>query len=120
MPHPTLRQRRKLLSATSCIGRWNAGYCPVPDFFDDGVGATVTATAVDEKAFRNGATTVTPRRVNHAPGVPIFGFRLDDGDRSMADIPDVEYLDDAHRRPALELADGVDLLIHDASHCDEV
>jgi hypothetical protein len=28
----------------------------------------------------------------------------------------VEYLDDAHRRPALELADGVDLLIHDAHH----
>lgn len=88
----------------------------MPDFFDDGVGATVTATAVDEKAFRNGATTVTPRRVNHAPGVPIFGFRLDDGDSSMAYIPDVEYLDDAHRRPVLELADSIDLLIHGAHH----
>ena len=78
--------------------------------------ALPTATDIDEEAFRIGATTVTPRRVNHAPGVPTFGFRLDDGDSSMAYIPDVEYLDDAHRRPALELADGVDLLIHDAHH----
>ena len=48
--------------------------------------------------------------------MPTFGVGLDDGDSSMAYIPDVEYLDDAHRRPALELADGVDLLIHDAHH----
>ena len=48
-------------------------------------------------------------------GAPQAGPR-DDGDSSMAYIPDVEYLDDAHRRPALELADGVDLLIHDAHH----
>ena len=26
--------------------------------------------------------------------MPTFGFRLDDGDSSMAYIPDVEYLDD--------------------------
>ena len=63
-------------------------YCPVPNFFDDGVGATVTATDIDEKAFRIGATTV-PRRVNHAPGVPTFGVGLDDGECSMAYIPDV-------------------------------
>ena len=91
-------------------------YCSVPNFFDDHIGATLTVKDIDERAFRIGTTTVTPRRVNHAPGVPTFGFRLDDGSSSMAYIPDVEYLDDAHRRPALELADGVDLLIHDAHH----
>jgi phosphoribosyl 1,2-cyclic phosphodiesterase len=91
-------------------------YCPVPNFFDNGIGGRVTTTDIDEQPFQIGGTTVTPRQVNHAPGVPTLGFRLDHGDRSLAYIPDIEYLDDGHRRPALELADGVDLLIHDAHH----
>ncbi len=91
-------------------------YCPVPNFFEDHIGATLTTTQLNESSFRIGATTITPRRVNHTPGVPTHGFRLDNGKSSLAYIPDVEYLDDTHRRPALELADGVDLLIHDAHH----
>ncbi len=91
-------------------------YCPVPDFFDDAIGASVTVTDMDEQAFQIGATTVTPRRVNHAPGMSTFGFRLDSGGCTLAYIPDVEYLEEDHRRPALELAQGADLLIHDAHH----
>ena len=34
----------------------------------------------------------------------------------MAYIPDVEYLEESHRTPSLELAAGVDLLIHAAHH----
>lgn len=91
-------------------------YCPVPDFFDESIGARVTVTDLGEQPLQIGATTVTPRKVNHVPGVSTFGFRLDSGGCSLAYIPDVEYLDDGHRQPALELARDVDLLIHDAHH----
>lgn len=91
-------------------------YCPVPDFFDENIGAHVTATDLDERPLEIGVTTITPRRVNHAPGVTTFGFRLESGGESLAYIPDVEYLDEDHRKPALDLARDVDLLIHDAHH----
>ncbi len=91
-------------------------YCPVPDFFVDGVGARLTATDIGAAPIQVGVTTITARRVNHAPGVTTFGFRLDSCGQSLAYIPDVEYLEPGHRQPALALAEGVDLLIHDAHH----
>lgn len=91
-------------------------YCPVPNFFDDRVGARVAILDIDEAPFQIGATRVQARRVNHAAGSTTFGYRLDNGARSLAYVPDVEYLEPADREPVLALADGVDLLIHDAHH----
>jgi len=76
----------------------------------------LTAIDIDESPLQVGVTRITPRRVNHAPGVSTFGFRLDSDRHSLAYIPDVEYLYETHREPARELADGVYLLIHDAHH----
>lgn len=91
-------------------------YCPVPNFFNDQVGATVQIHEVEEGAFAIGDAQVEVRRVNHTPGVTCFAYRLEAGGRTLAYIPDVEYLDAAQRRPALELARRADLLFHDA-HC---
>ena len=72
---------------------------------------------VDRDRFDVGPVTVTTRPVPHVG--PTAGYRLSCGGRSLAFIPD-------HQQPAdgsfdvteevLELADGVDLLIHDAQY----
>ena len=89
-------------------------YCPVPNFFKAGIGAKVEIRELDEGEFEIGTTRIQVRRVNHAPGSICLGYRLDDGTASLAYLPDVEYLEEAHREQALELARDVDLLIHDA------
>lgn len=94
----------------------DACYCPVPNFFDDRTGADLTLTATGECRFAVGATTVATRRVNHVPGEPCLGYRLECDGRSLAYIPDVEYLEEEHREAAVDLARDVDLLIHDAYH----
>lgn len=91
-------------------------YCPVPNFFNDQVGATVQIHEVEEGAFAIGDAQVAVRRVNHTPGIPCLAYRLEAGGRTLAYIPDAEYLAPAQRRPALELAHRADLLFHDA-HC---
>ena len=92
----------------------DACYCPVPNFFDAQTGADLSLSEVGESRFAVGATTVATRRVNHVPGEPCLGYRLESGGRSLAYIPDVEYLEEAHRETAVDLARDVDLLIHDA------
>ena len=89
-------------------------YCPVPNFLKAGIGAKIEIREIDEGGFKIGSTSVEVRQVNHAPGTVCLGYRLDDGATSLAYLPDVEYLEDAHRAQALELARGVDLLLHDA------
>lgn len=91
-------------------------YCPVPDFFDDAIGARVRTRDVDEVPFSIGKTTVMARKVTHGAGSPTLGYRIERGPAAVAYIPDVEYLDAASRQPVLELARGVDLLIHDAHY----
>jgi phosphoribosyl 1,2-cyclic phosphodiesterase len=91
-------------------------YCPVPNFFNDQVGATIQIQEVEEGDFAVEDAKVRVRRVNHTPGAACFAYRIEAGGRSLAYIPDVEYPDEAQRRPALELAQRADLLFHDA-HC---
>ena len=91
-------------------------YCPVPNFFDDKIGALLSIQEIDEVEFDIGDTRVTTRRVNHVPDTVCLGFRLENGESTVAYIPDVEYLDEGHREPALALAAQADLLIHDAHH----
>lgn len=91
-------------------------YCPVPNFFNERIGAAVRLQEVEEGAFQIGSARVLARRVNHVPGTACFGYRLEDGPAVLAYLPDVEYLSAAHRQPALELAQGADLLLHDAHY----
>jgi len=91
-------------------------YCPVPNFFNDQVGAAIQIREVEDGAFAIGDAQVVVRRVNHTPGIACYAYRLEAGGRALAYIPDVEYLEPAQRRPALELAHRADLLFHDA-HC---
>lgn len=100
------------------LRQMDQAYCPVPNFFDDEVGARLTIQDIDEEPLHIGATRVTPRRVNHMTGTACLGYRLEADGSSLAYIPDVEYLEDSHRIPALELAAGVDLLIHGA-YCSD-
>ena len=89
-------------------------YCPVPNFFNCDIGAKVEVREVDEGAFEIGTTHVQIRRVNHVANSVCLGYRLENGTASLAYLPNVEYLEEAHLEPALELARDVDLLIHDA------
>ena len=92
----------------------DAVYCPVPNAFLDGVGATTRICEIDAGSFSIGPVRITARRVNHVPGIICLGYRLDTESASLAYLPDIEYLEEDHRRQALELAGDVDLLIHDA------
>ncbi|MEW6754318.1 MAG: MBL fold metallo-hydrolase [Candidatus Latescibacterota bacterium] len=89
-------------------------YCPVPNALGDDVGAAVSVREIGPGSFTIGAWRVTAARVQHSG--PCLGFRVECGSASLAYLPDVEYLERRHWRPALELAEGADLLIHDA-HC---
>jgi phosphoribosyl 1,2-cyclic phosphodiesterase len=89
-------------------------YCPVPNAMSDAVGATTEVHELTRERWSLGPVRILQRQLNHAPGCVCLGYRLDCAGRSLAYLPDVEYLEPAHRQPALELAQGVDLLIHDA------
>ncbi len=91
-------------------------YCPVPNFFNDQVGATIQIEEVEEGVFDIGDAQVMVRRVNHTPGITCFAYRVEAGGQALAYIPDIDYHCEADRRPALELAHRADLLFHDA-HC---
>lgn len=94
-------------------------YCPVPNFFEDHIGATVQVEDIDPGQFTIGETRILARQVNHVPGAVCLGYRLENGTSSLAYLPDVEYLEEEHRQQALELAQGVDLLIHNAHFTTE-
>lgn len=89
-------------------------YCPVPNFLEAGIGADLDIAEIDQGEFEIGRTRVRARRLNHVPGTVCLGYRIDSDSGSLAYLPDVEYLEPAHREPALDLADGAELLIHDA------
>lgn len=93
-------------------------FCPVPDFFDDRIGAKLEIVDLGTESceFDIGSTRVTARPVNHVPDLPCLGYRLESAGVSLAYIPDVEYADESQRQPSLALARGVDILIHDAHH----
>ena len=98
------------------LGQMDSAFCPVPNFFDDRIGAGITISEIEALEFDIGGTHVIARLVHHVSGAVCLGYRLENGSASLAYIPDVEYLEEDHRGPSLELAAGVDLLIHDAHH----
>ncbi len=81
---------------------------------------TIAFHDVAETSWMVGPARVTARSVPHVGRT--YGYRVDWGGRSVAYVSDHQQpADDPHRiaDPVLELADGVDLLIHDAQFTPE-
>ena len=100
------------------VAQMDSTFCPVPNFFDDRIGAKLDIIDLRDATceFDIGLTHVTARPVTHMPDMPCLGYRLESGGASLAYIPDVEYGDESQRQPSLDLARGVDVLIHDAHY----
>lgn len=93
--------------------------CPVPDFFDDAIGAQVEVSELTKSPVRLRSLLVEHAEMDHVHGSPRLAYRISDGKHALAYIPAVEYLDDGVRTAAGTLAKDVDMLIHDAYYSDE-
>jgi phosphoribosyl 1,2-cyclic phosphodiesterase len=89
-------------------------FCPVPNFFLEGIGADVVVEDVEASDFSIGTAKIKTALINHQAGITCLGFRIEANGRSIAYLPDVEYLQEAHRQQVIDLIAGVDLLFHDA------
>lgn len=100
--------------ASQLLAQMHTTFCPVPNFFIDGIGAEVAVEEVEASAFALGTAKIKTALINHRAGATCLGFRIEAGGRSIAYLPDVEYLEDIHRQQVIDLIAGVDLLFHDA------
>lgn len=93
-------------------------YCPVPNFFlRDDVGAHVEISELGEGYVRIGSARVMARSLPRGERDYCTGYRVEDGGKVLAYMSDVEYPQGPDACPqALELAQGADLLIHDAQY----
>jgi len=89
-------------------------FCPVPNFFLEGIGADVVVEEVGTSGFSIGTVKIKAALINHRADTTCLGFRIEADGRSIAYLPDVEYLQEAHRQQVIDLIAGVDLLFHDA------
>jgi phosphoribosyl 1,2-cyclic phosphodiesterase len=81
----------------------------------DQFNATITFNEIEGERFELDGLNVTSARVRH-PG-PTLAYRITEGDRSFAFVPDNEPGLD--RESGLEIAGGADLLLHDSQYTDE-
>lgn len=82
----------------------------------DGLQGTWAFAGIDAGAHRLEGFGVTAREIPHKGG-RTFGYRVSDGTRSVAYLPDHVTVDGSapvDLTPALALARGVDVLVHDA------
>ena len=100
--------------ASQLLAQMHTTFCPVPNFFMDDIGAKVEVVEVGESTFAIGTLRIHAALINHRAGVTCLGYRVSAGGRSIAYLPDVEYLQETHRREVVDLVQGVDLLFHDA------
>ena len=96
------------------LSQMSTVYCPVPDFFRDDTGALVDVEELGKGSVQIGNATVESRELNHSIGTVCLGFRVESGGAAISYLPDVEYLQENHREPALDLARDSDLLLHDS------
>jgi phosphoribosyl 1,2-cyclic phosphodiesterase len=92
----------------------DAIYCPVPNAFASDLGADARVADIPTAPLHLQSARITAAAVNHAPGCTCLGYRIEADQGTLAYLPDVEYLEEGQRKPALALAQGADLLIHDA------
>ena len=95
-------------------------YCPVPNFLEPDIGATLDIKELGSGGeFAVGGTRVVYRQLTGGRFADGLGYRLEADGASLAYLPSVEYAAEADRQTALELANGADLLLHDAYYSPE-
>ena len=94
-------------------------FCPVPNFFDNAIGAEVKVSDLTGSPIRLKSLLVEYAEIGQFHGSPRLGYRISDEANTIAYIPAIEYSDDAVRTVAHTLANDADLLIHDAYYSDE-
>lgn len=103
------------------LAQMQPDFCPVPNFFlRDDVGATVVLKQIQEEVFEIGGARVTCRDLPRADKAPVAGFRIEFEGRTVTYVTDVEYPGGpGHCPPAVELARGADLVVHDGQFLPE-
>ena len=91
-------------------------YCPVPNFFDDSIGALLTVHELETESISIGGVHVRTRQIHHGDTDTCLGYRIENDGGTLAYLPDIDYTATEHQDAALDLAEGADLLIHDAHH----
>ncbi len=81
------------------------------------VSSTLEFIGVVEEEFHLGKTRVIPRFQNHPQGS--YGYRIEDGGKSVAYMTDIEHPDDQVPEETRTLAKDADLLIFDAQYTPE-
>lgn len=94
-------------------------YCPVPNFFSDGIGANVAVEELDETPLSFGSLTVEHCALGVSHGGPCMAYRIRDEQITLVYMPVVEYVDTATQERAVAFAQDADVLIHDAYYSDD-
>ena len=92
-------------------------FCPVPNFLTQKVGADIEVRQIDPgTVVTSNDLTISHARLPRCRSPhPVVGYRIEGPGFSLAYLTDVEYGGPPGNCPeALELARGVDVLIHDA------
>jgi phosphoribosyl 1,2-cyclic phosphodiesterase len=90
-------------------------YCPVPNFLGPNIGAKVKIKGLETAGNIDlGTVRIRYHQVSGGPHRDGLGYRLEANGASMAYLPSIEYSDQSDRQIALDLAAGVDLLVHDS------
>ena len=105
--------------ALRLLAQMRTSFCPVPNFFIEGIGAEVDVVEVGDRTFNIGSLRITASRLNHC-SMTCLGYRVEAGRHSVAYLPDVEYLEEARHGQVAAIVQGMDLLFHDAVLTAEV
>ncbi|MDP7362217.1 MAG: MBL fold metallo-hydrolase [Candidatus Latescibacteria bacterium] len=100
----------------SLLCQMERAYCPVPNFFDDSIGALLTVHELETESISIGGVHVRTRQIHHGDTDMCLGYRIENDGGTLAYLPDIDYTATEHQDAALDLAEGADLLIHDAHH----
>jgi ribonuclease Z len=84
-----------------------------PNLPVDGLSPDVTEIT-EGVVYRSNGITVTVFEVNHQPTTPAYGFRIDNGGRSVVISGDTMYSENL-----IKYAQGADLLIHEVAYANE-
>lgn len=104
------------------LHQMNPSYCPVPNFFLlEDVGATVAFHEIGAAEFRIGSTRITSYELPRGNRPTCSGYRIEDNGSTLVYMSDVEYPngDPTLSPQAVKLAQGADLLVHDAQFMPE-
>ena len=70
--------------ASRLLAQMHESFCPVPNFFVEGIGADIDVVEVGDCTFDIGSLHITATRLNHC-GVTVIGYRVEAGGRTAAE-----------------------------------